>query len=95
MTLLNTAGVPEATHTPTIRHLSRSDLDTIHRFHHRFISDGLALKFESTGRSPRSYYPTYRDLLLETDRVVNGAVGGEARRTEDGAESRRFSRASR
>src|SRR5438045_2385314 len=27
MTLLNTAGVPEATHTPTIRHLSRSDLD--------------------------------------------------------------------
>jgi uncharacterized membrane protein len=27
MTLLNTAGVPEATHIPSIRHLARSDLD--------------------------------------------------------------------
>jgi hypothetical protein len=26
------------------------------------------LKFESRGRAPRSYYPTYRELLLETDR---------------------------
>ena len=48
--------------------LSQSDLATIHRFHHRFITAGLALKFESSGRSPRSYYPTYRELLLETDR---------------------------
>jgi hypothetical protein len=55
---LATSGVP----------LSREDLATIHRFHHRFISAGMALKFESTGRSPRSYYPTYRDLLIETDR---------------------------
>jgi hypothetical protein len=57
-TTLATFGVP----------LSRNDLATIHRFHHRFITAGLALKFESTGRSPRSYYPTYRELLLETDR---------------------------
>jgi hypothetical protein len=48
--------------------LSRTDLATIHRFHQRFIDAGLALKFESSGRSPRSYYPSYRDLLLETDR---------------------------
>jgi hypothetical protein len=48
--------------------LSPEDRATIHRFHHRFIDAGLRLKFESTGRSARSYYPTYRDLLLETDR---------------------------
>ena len=48
--------------------LSSQDRATIHGFHHRFIDAGLRLKFESTGRSPRSYYPTYRDLLLETDR---------------------------
>ena len=35
------------------------------RFHHAFIDAGLALRFESLGRSPRSYYPTYRDLLTE------------------------------
>ncbi len=56
--MLGTFGVP----------LSREDRKTIHDFHHRFIDAGLSLKFESKGRSPRSYYPTYRDLLLETDR---------------------------
>jgi hypothetical protein len=29
---------------------------------------GLPLKFETFGRAPQSYYPTYRDLLFETDR---------------------------
>ncbi|MCC7418598.1 MAG: hypothetical protein IT176_15795 [Acidobacteria bacterium] len=55
---LDTFGVP----------LTSEDRNVIHDFHHRFISAGLGLKFESKGRSPRSYYPTYRELLLETDR---------------------------
>jgi hypothetical protein len=48
--------------------LSRDDVATIQLFHHRFIDAGLPLKFESKGRPSRSYYPTYRELLLETDR---------------------------
>jgi hypothetical protein len=48
--------------------LSRDDLATIQLFHHRFIEAGLPLKFESKGRPSRGYYPTYRELLLETDR---------------------------
>jgi hypothetical protein len=47
--------------------LSAQDRRTIDRFHRRFIGDGLSLRFESTGRAPQSYYPTYRDLLRETD----------------------------
>jgi hypothetical protein len=48
--------------------LSADDMATIDRFHRRFITAGLALQFETTGRAPLPYYPTYRDLLLETDR---------------------------
>lgn len=48
--------------------LSEDDFATIDRFHRRFISAGLPLKFQTTGRQPQSYYPTYRDLLIETDR---------------------------
>jgi hypothetical protein len=48
--------------------LSARDLATIDRFHGRFVADGLSLQFQSFGRSPQSYYPTYRELLLETDR---------------------------
>jgi hypothetical protein len=48
--------------------LSEADFATIDRFHRRFISAGLALKFQTTGRQPQSYYPSYRDLLIETDR---------------------------
>ena len=47
--------------------LSREDLATIDRFHRRFIEAGLALRFESYGRPPQSGYPTYRDLVIETD----------------------------
>jgi hypothetical protein len=47
--------------------LSADDLATIRRFHQRFIEEGLALRFNSTGRPPQYYYPTYKDLLLETD----------------------------
>lgn len=48
--------------------LSTTDLATIARFHGDFMRDGLALRFTSIGRPPRPYYPTLRDLLLETDR---------------------------
>ena len=48
--------------------VSERDLTTIDRFHGQFIRAGLGLQFQSTGRPAREYYPTYRDLLLETDR---------------------------
>ncbi len=48
--------------------LTERDLATIDRFHGQFIRAGLSLQFQSTGRPAREYYPTYRDLLLETDR---------------------------
>ena len=48
--------------------VSEQDLTTIDRFHGQFIRAGLSLQFQSTGRPARDYYPTYRDLLLETDR---------------------------
>jgi len=48
--------------------LSATDLTTIARFHRDFMRDGLSLRFTSIGRPPRAYYPTLRDLLLETDR---------------------------
>jgi len=47
--------------------LSAEDRTTIARFHQAFIQAGLDLQFTSTGRSPQSYYPTYRDLLVEDD----------------------------
>ena len=47
--------------------LSAEDHRTIDRFHRRFIDAGLSLRFQSTGRPPRSYYPTYRELLLARD----------------------------
>jgi len=64
--LVHTRRVDEA-----LRHsgvpLSGEDLATIAAFHRRFMDEGLWLRFNSTGRPPQSYYPTYRDLLLETD----------------------------
>jgi hypothetical protein len=47
--------------------LSNADLATIDRFHRRFIEAGTRLKFQSTGRPPQSYYPTYGELLLAAD----------------------------
>ena len=47
--------------------LSEEDLATMDRFHARFVDGGLSLQFESAGRPPQSYYPTYENLLLETD----------------------------
>ena len=49
--------------------LSAADLDTIDRFHRQFIAGGLSLQFHTAGRAPQRLYPTYRDLLLETDRA--------------------------
>ncbi|HEX9728076.1 MAG TPA: hypothetical protein VGA37_06205 [Gemmatimonadales bacterium] len=48
--------------------LDDADRATIARFHQEFIDAGLSLRFHSTGRAPRGYYPTYRDLMLERDR---------------------------
>jgi hypothetical protein len=48
--------------------LSPADFATIDRFRRSFVQGGLGLQFQSTGRPARDYYPTYRDLLLETDR---------------------------
>jgi hypothetical protein len=47
--------------------LSDDDRATIARFHETFIRDGLDLKFETFGRAPARYYPTYRTLLVERD----------------------------
>ena len=47
--------------------LSRTDLQTIDRFHRTFIAGGLGLQFQSFGRAPQFYYPTFRDLVLATD----------------------------
>jgi hypothetical protein len=47
--------------------LTDAELATIRRFHHTFIRAGPALRFTSYGRAPRPYYPTYRQLLIETD----------------------------
>jgi hypothetical protein len=47
--------------------LSTSDFSTIDRFHRRFIEAGSRLRFQSTGRPPQSYYPTYGELLIATD----------------------------
>jgi hypothetical protein len=47
--------------------LSDADMATIGRIHEAFFEAGLDLRFTSKNRPPRSYYPTYRDLLLERD----------------------------
>src|SRR5262249_12621387 len=47
--------------------LSAEDRATIDRFHRTFIADGLSLRFQSAGRAPQSYYPTYRDMLVDVD----------------------------
>jgi hypothetical protein len=47
--------------------LTPGDLATIRRFHQTFVDSGMGLRFTSFGRAPRPYYPTYRQLVLETD----------------------------
>jgi hypothetical protein len=60
--------------------LDEDDFVAIGQFHDEFINAGLSLRFRSHGRSPRFYYPTYRDLLLEGDR--NGRRGNYLAREE-------------
>ena len=47
--------------------LSKDDFETIDRFHRRFIADALSMRFQSLGRPPQMYYPTYRQMLIDTD----------------------------
>jgi hypothetical protein len=47
--------------------LSAGDLQTLDRFHRRFIDAALDLRFQSLGRPPQGYYPTFRQLLLSVD----------------------------
>jgi hypothetical protein len=61
--------------------LSELDLETIRRFHGTFIREGLSLRFQSYGRRPRPYYPTYRQLLLERD--LGGRQASYLGREED------------
>jgi hypothetical protein len=51
--------------------LDTRDLDTIENIHRAFHDAALDLRFTSFGRGPRPYYPTLRQLLLETDRDGN------------------------
>jgi hypothetical protein len=47
--------------------LDITELQTIDRFHRRFIESGLGLRFQSLGRPPQLHYPTLRQLLLDAD----------------------------
>ena len=47
--------------------LSAADLQTIDRFHRRFAEASLDLRFQTLGRSPQGFYPTFRQLLLQDD----------------------------
>jgi hypothetical protein len=47
--------------------LSDDELSTIESIYRRFTSAGLGLRFTSHNRPPQPYYPTYRNLLLESD----------------------------
>jgi hypothetical protein len=47
--------------------LSQSDLESIGKVQRAFFMAGLDIRYSSYHRPPRSIYPPYRDLLLETD----------------------------
>jgi hypothetical protein len=47
--------------------LSEADLQTIGRIHENFFYAGLNLRYSSRYQSPRPFFPTYRELLLERD----------------------------
>ena len=47
--------------------LSQSDLESIGKVQRAFFTAGLDIRYSSYHRPPRSIYPPYRDLLLETD----------------------------
>jgi hypothetical protein len=47
--------------------LSEADFAAIHRIARAFMDNGPELKFTSFNRAPKYYYPSYRQLLEETD----------------------------
>jgi hypothetical protein len=47
--------------------LSSTQLETLDRFHRRFIEASLGLRFQSLGRPPQLHYPTLKQLLLDVD----------------------------
>lgn len=47
--------------------LSAADLETIGRFHETFMMRGFGLRMTTYGRPERLDYPTYGDLLIQTD----------------------------
>jgi hypothetical protein len=47
--------------------LTQSDMETITKVQRAFFSAGLDIRYSSYHRPPRSIYPPYRELLLETD----------------------------
>ena len=47
--------------------LSQSEIETITKIQRAFFSAGLDIRYSSYHRPPRSIYPPYRELLLETD----------------------------
>src|SRR6185436_6270857 len=51
--------------------LSQADIETIGKVQRAFFTAGLDIKYSSYHRPPRSIYPPYRDLLLETDLAGN------------------------
>ena len=61
--------------------LGAADLATIQRFHQAFIDQGPALRFNTFGRAPQSYYPSFADLLVETD--MGGRQGSFLVREQD------------
>jgi hypothetical protein len=68
---VDTAGTETDSILATVRRygvpLLLMDSTNIRRFHGEFIRQGLDLRFTSTGRAPRYYYPTLRQLILERD----------------------------
>ncbi|HKW01668.1 MAG TPA: hypothetical protein VJN96_17705 [Vicinamibacterales bacterium] len=65
--LLSLRGRLEAEIRRTGVALSPADFATIEAFHRAFIDRGLSLVFQVRGQPVRDYYPSFRDLLLETD----------------------------
>ncbi len=61
--------------------ITEADRATIQRFHREFMQNGTGLRFQTFGRAPRPYYPTFRDLLLEKD--ATGQPGSFLYREED------------
>lgn len=49
--------------------LTTADLETIATSRNQFVAAGLSLVFQARGQPLRSYYPTLRTLLQETDRA--------------------------